>query len=158
MPGIRRLQPDVALIDANISLPDAPQTLQELRADRARTRVCLLTEDGISPILVEAAKDGAACFVNERFPEQLQAHFARHRDHFDLRQSECCRSSFPSIVETDGSRVQPAIAPRQNQIVAMLKIGSTNRQIAHLLGLTEGTVRSTCIESIARSACQTGPN
>jgi DNA-binding NarL/FixJ family response regulator len=49
---IRRLQPDVVLIDANITLPDAPQILQELKADRCKTRICFLTEDRIAPILI----------------------------------------------------------------------------------------------------------
>jgi DNA-binding NarL/FixJ family response regulator len=69
---IRRLQPDVVLIDANITLPDAPQILQELKADRCKTRICFLTEDQIAPILIEVAMDGAACFASERFPEKLR--------------------------------------------------------------------------------------
>jgi two-component system nitrate/nitrite response regulator NarL len=33
------------------------------------------------------------------------------------------------------------LTSRQNQIVAMLKIGSSNREIAQVLGLSEGTIK-----------------
>jgi DNA-binding NarL/FixJ family response regulator len=138
---IRRLHPDVALINANISLPDGSHILREIRADRSRTQVCFLTGQQIPQHLIEAAEDGAAFFVNAHHPEHLRA-----RLHNIARRLTSQRNSLaldlsaqlPHAANTDFSK---RLTRRQNQIVAMLKLGSTNRQIAHVLGLTEATVK-----------------
>jgi DNA-binding NarL/FixJ family response regulator len=136
---IRRLHPDVALIDANIALPDGSHILRELRADRSRTQVCFLTGDQIPQHLLEAAKDGVAIFLKARHPEHLRARLhdiARHLKGNGGALNLSARS--PHAVKADFSK---RLTRRQNQIVAMLKLGSTNRQIAQVLGLTEGTVK-----------------
>jgi two-component system response regulator DegU len=138
---IRRLHPDVALIGANISLPDGSQILRELRADRSKTQVCFLTGQQIPQHLVGAAKDGVAFFINARHPAHLRTRLhdiARsltgHGNSFAANLS----ARLPIAAKTDFSK---RLTRRQNQIVAMLKLGSTNRQIGHVLGLSEGAVK-----------------
>jgi two-component system nitrate/nitrite response regulator NarL len=138
---IMRLRPDVALIDANISLPGATRILHESNANGWQTRFCFLTGDQIPPDLLEAAKDAAAVFVNERLPEDLRD---RLRDiAVDLksknaRAADRLRGRAAARVNSDfGSR----LTSRQSQIVAMLKIGSSNKKIADVLGLSEGTIK-----------------
>jgi two-component system nitrate/nitrite response regulator NarL len=138
---IMRLRPDVALIDANISLPGATRILHESNANGWQTRFCFLTEDQIPPDLLQAGKDAAAVFVNERLPEdlrerlrdiamELKSRYARVADGLQRRVAAGVSAGF-------GSR----LTSRQNQIVAMLKIGSSNREIADVLGLSEGTIK-----------------
>ena len=136
---IRRLHPDVAVIGPSLSLPDGSQILRALTADRSTTKVCLLTGDQIPQHLVEAAKDGVAFFVKARHPEHLRA---RLHDIARNLKGNCLALNLsawsPHAAKTDFSK---RLTRRQNQIVAMLKLGSTNRQIAHVLGLTEATVK-----------------
>jgi DNA-binding NarL/FixJ family response regulator len=139
---MQRLQPDVALIDINISEPGAAGILRELKRNRWQTRICFLTEDRIRPGLLKAGKDAAAVFVNERFPEDL-------RDR--LREIATELVSTPSPATNRSATIRAPIAPRigakrhltfrQNQIVTMLKIGSSNREIARVLGVSEGTIK-----------------
>jgi two-component system response regulator DegU len=138
---IRRLHPDVALIGANISMPDGSHILRELRADRSKTQVCFLTGQQIPEHLVHAAKDGAAFFVNARHPEHLRARLHDIARRLTGQGNSLALNSpaqSPLAANTDFSK---RLTPRQNQIVAMLKLGSTNRQIAHVLGLSEGAVK-----------------
>jgi two-component system nitrate/nitrite response regulator NarL len=138
---IMRLRPDVALIDANISLPGATRILHESNANGWQTRFCFLTGDHIPPDLLEAGKNAAAVFVNERLPQdlrerlrdiamELKSRYARVADGLQRRVAAGVSAGF-------GSR----LTSRQNQIVAMLKIGSSNREIADVLGLSEGTIK-----------------
>jgi two-component system nitrate/nitrite response regulator NarL len=134
---ITRLRPDVALIDANISQPGAVQILCDSKANGWQTRFCFLTEDQIAPDLLDAGKDAGAVFVSKRSPEDLR---------------DGLRKIATRIISQDaGPRVSAAaptgagfsrrLTSRQNQIVAMLKIGSSNKEIAHILGLSEGTIK-----------------
>jgi two-component system nitrate/nitrite response regulator NarL len=139
---IERLRPDLALIDVNISAPGAAHILRALKVNHGQTRICFLTEDQIPPDVLEAGKDGAAVFVNERFPEDL-------RDR--LREIATELVSGPSPTMNRSATIHAPITPRsgakrhltfrQNQIVTMLKIGSSNREIARVLGVSEGTIK-----------------
>jgi two-component system, NarL family, nitrate/nitrite response regulator NarL len=139
---IQRLRPDLALIDVNISEPGAVHILRALKVNHWQTRICFLTEDQIPPDVLEAGKDGAAVFVNERFPEDL-------RDKLREIATELVSRSSPTMNRSP--TIHASIAPRsdakrhltfrQNQIVTMLKIGSSNREIARVLGVSEGTIK-----------------
>jgi hypothetical protein len=89
--------------------------------------ICFLTEDEnqVSTNLFEAAKDGTTLFVNERLPNQLRA---RLRDvAINLaRKKGAAGLPSPATLPVDDA-FSRRLTPRQNQIVAMLKVGSTNR-------------------------------
>jgi len=131
---IQRLRPDVALIDVKISKPGAAHILRVLKAKGWQTRVCFLTGDRIAPKLLEAGKELGAVFVNERFPEDL-------RDSLREIATHLTKSSLndPGGSKSIGST--RALTSRQNQIVSILKTGASNREIARVLGVSEGTVK-----------------
>jgi DNA-binding NarL/FixJ family response regulator len=134
---IHRLRPNVALIDINISEPGTAHILRELKINRWQTRICFLTEDQIPPDVLEAGKDAAAVFVNERFLEDF-------RDRLRETATDLISTiATPAIrgASLAGDRFRQRLTLRQNQIVAMLKIGSSNKEIAHVLGLSEGTIK-----------------
>jgi len=139
---IQRLRPDLALIDINISEPGAAHILRELKANHWQTRICFLIEDQIPPDVLAAGNDGAAVFVNERFPEDLRDTLREIAAELVSRPSPT-----PNRSATILAPISPCTAPkrhltfRQNQIVTMLKIGSSNREIARVLGVSEGTIK-----------------
>jgi two-component system, NarL family, nitrate/nitrite response regulator NarL len=135
---IMRLRPDVALIDAYISLPGATRILHESNANGWQTRFCFLTRDQIPPDLLEAGKDAAAVFVNERLPEDLRERLREIA--MDLK-SKAADGLQSRAAAPAGAGSASRLTSRQNQIVAMLKIGSSNREIADVLGLSEGTIK-----------------
>ena len=140
---VQRFRPDVALIDINISQPGAAHILRELKVNHWQTRICFLTEDQTPPDLLEAGKDVAAVFVNERFPEDLRDRLREIAA--SLIGKTSATGSNPAkfhgpILARNGSKKRP-LTLRQSQIVTMLKIGSSNREIARVLGVSEGTVK-----------------
>lgn len=134
---IADLQPHVAIVDANISHPGAEGILREAKRMRWKTRICLLTGDEIPPDILEAGKDGAAAFVNARFPGELRTRLREIA--VELRS----RSTAAPLdkMSLSASGLSRGLTLRQRQIVGMLKIGSSNREIAQVLGLAEGTVK-----------------
>ena len=138
---MQRFQPDVALIDINISTPGAAQILRETRINRWQTRICFLTEDRIPLDALEDGKDGAAVFVNERFPEDLRERLREIA--IDLIGKASAAAKGPTAIHgpISGCGSTSDLTFRQNQIVTMLKLGSSNREIARVLGVSEGTVK-----------------
>ena len=139
---IQRLRPDVALIDINISQPGAAQILRALKVNQWQPRICFLTEDQIPPDVLEAGEDVAAVFVNERFPEDLRDRLREFAT--DLVSKIATPATALAAIRgasLAGARFSERLTSRQNQIVSMLKIGSSNKEIAQVLGLSEGTIK-----------------
>jgi two-component system nitrate/nitrite response regulator NarL len=138
---LQRLRPDVAIIDINISHPSAARILREVKINQWQTRICFLTEGQIPPNLVEDGIDKKVVFANGRFPDDLRA-----------RLREIATDLHKQVKSVTGSYAIPHTTPapaslsqrltfRQKQIVAMLKNGSSNKEIAQLLGVSEGTIK-----------------
>ena len=136
---IQRLQPDVALIDLRISKPGAARILRVLKAKQLQTRICFLTGDRIPPKLLAAGKELAAVFVNERFPEDLRDRLREIATDLNCKISAIPNEAASHGPKSTGSKRQLTL--RQNQIVSMLKVGSSKREIARVLGVSEGTVK-----------------
>lgn len=139
---IARLRPDVAIIDINISHPGAAGILREVKLNHWQTRVCFLTEDQVPRKLRGAEADGSALFVDARAPEDLRNRLREIAVDLLGKGARAARGPVTSR-ETRPARTGSGqrLTQRQHQIVAMLKIGSSNREIAHVLGLSEGTVK-----------------
>ncbi len=139
---LQRFRPDLALIDINISQPGAAHILRELKVNFWQTRVCFLTEDEIPPDVLEAGKDVAAVFVNERFPEDLRDRLREIAADL-INKTSTAANSQAAIRGPTSARIgsNRPLTFRQNQIVTMLKIGSSNREIARVLGVAEGTIK-----------------
>ena len=91
--------------------------------------------------MLEVGKDESAVFVNERFPEDLRDRLREIA--IDLLRNKAKAANGLAIRATSlaGAGFSQRLTLRQNQIVAMLKIGSSNKEIAHVLGLSEGTIK-----------------
>ena len=138
---MRRFRPAVALIDINISQPGAARILRELKLNRWPTRICFLTENQIPPDVLKAAKDVAAVFVNERSLEDLRGKLREIATDL-IRIASATPNGLAAIYGTASARgSQRYLTARQNQIVTMLKLGASNREIARALGVAEGTIK-----------------
>ena len=116
--------------------------MRALKVNHWQTRICFLTADQIPPDVLEAGKDGAAIFANERFPEDLREQAARDRNRAGQQTlATMKRSATIHAPISPRSGAKRHLTFRQNQIVTMLKIGSSNREIARVLGVSEGTIK-----------------
>ena len=138
---LHRSRPAVALIDIGISQPGAAHILRESKLNHWQTRICFLTEDQIPSEVLEAGGDGAAVFVNERSPEDLRDKLRAIATDL-IRKTSAPANGLAAIHGTTSARGSKRhLTARQQQIVAMLKLGASNRQIARALGVTEGTIK-----------------
>lgn len=138
---IQRSRPDVALIDINISDPGAAHILREAKVNLWKTRICFLTEEQLPPDMLAARKDGCAVFVNERFPEDLRDRLREIANDLLGKKAKAANGLAFRANSLPAAGFGQRLTLRQNQIVAMLKIGSSNKEIAHVLGLSEGTIK-----------------
>lgn len=137
--AIQRLQPDLALIDLKISRPGAAHILRALIANGSQTRICFLAEGKIPPKLLQAAKLAAAEFANERSPDDLRSRLREIASELSSKPS----ANRPAAVRPSApaQKSERLLTSRQKQIVTMLKLGASNRDIARALGVVEGTVK-----------------
>jgi two-component system nitrate/nitrite response regulator NarL len=139
--AIQRFQPDLALIDLKISQPGAKHILRELRAKGSQTRICFLADGKIPPRLLEGAKQAAAVFANKRSPDDLRNRLLEIAS--ELSSKTPATTSHPAAVRESApaQKSERLLTNRQKQIVTMLKLGASNRDIARALGVVEGTVK-----------------
>src|SRR5205823_9587210 len=72
--AVRRLRPDVVLMDIRMPVLDGLEATRRLAADHAATRVLILTTFGLSEYVYEALRAGASGFLLKDSPaEELLA-------------------------------------------------------------------------------------
>jgi two-component system nitrate/nitrite response regulator NarL len=137
---IRRHRPDVAIIDINISPLGAAGILREAKLSGWQTRIYLLTDGQSSSDALEADDCKTISFINARRPGELRETLRKLAIDLLCRNKEPAAASLP-LQRRSPSGSNEGLTSRQKQIVAMLKVGSSNREIARILGLTEGTIK-----------------
>jgi len=128
-------RPDVALVDINITAPDALDVLKRAKASGVPTRMCLLADVPASPPVARTVNSFGAFIVDKRSPQQLQKLLSRIARELETSRSPAAADGAPS------SSVANGLTRRHQQIIAMIRTGSSNRDIAEALGLSVGTVK-----------------
>ncbi|MEZ5121489.1 MAG: response regulator transcription factor [Solirubrobacterales bacterium] len=124
----RRYEPHVALIDLFVGEEPGAEICERLRLAVPSTRVLLISGAGrISPNAARAA--GAVGFVSKDLPAE---HIARA-----VRAVGLGHSVFPPQEEQRGAM----LTTREQEVLALIASGATNREIAGLLFLSPHTVK-----------------
>jgi two-component system nitrate/nitrite response regulator NarP len=138
---IDRLRPDILLLDLQMPGGSGMDVLRRIRTDKTRLRVVLLTAAIDDSALLEAKslkvqgmvlKNSDPAFLLDCLDS------VRHgRSWIDPELGERAKQLAKSL--SAGSRV--SLAPRERQLIAFVRTGLRNREIAERLGVTEGTVK-----------------
>ena len=138
----QRLRPDIVLLDLHMPGGSGIDVLRRIRADKMALRVVVLTAAIDDRTLVEAkALKVQGIVLKNSDPAYLLDCLDRVRDGrtwFDPEVTERAKQ----LAATPRQAGREALAPRERQLVAFVRSGLRNREIAEQLGVTEGTVKA----------------
>lgn len=139
-----RLQPDLVLLDLNMEEMSGIDVLRSLRAEGCSARVVVLTVSDQHEDLIAALRSGADGYLlKDTEPEELLQQLQQIMEGrlvLTERLGEHLARAMraPETVTRPG---QPRFTPREQQVLDLLAEGSSNKQIARDLDLSEGTVK-----------------
>ena len=139
---VGRLKPDILLLDLQMPGGTGMEVLRRIRANGTPLRVIVLTAAIDDSSLMEARSLKVQGLVLKNSdPAYLLDCLDRVRHGgtwIDPELNE--RATY--LAETLGLDGRPSLAPRERQLVAFVRSGLRNREIADRLGVTEGTVKA----------------
>ena len=144
----RELQPDVVLIDIHVADADVLQTTADLRRELPRANVIIMSADADDPNFVfQAIRAGArGCVSQDGEVDDL----AKAIRLVAQGQAVLGPRSLTSLIDlitrvespVEQARVADRLTVREREVLELVAQGSTNREIAQRLFVSESTVRS----------------
>ncbi len=141
----RRLQPDLALIDVRMPEQDGLATCRAIKQDCPATSVILVTIHENPEYLLEAFKAGAAGYVLKDISQRELITAVQGVLHGEsmlnkelvMRLLQHLASETPHPEELSPKR----LSPREREVLQLLTLGQTNREIAQNLIVSVSTVK-----------------
>ena len=139
--AVRELRPDVLVLDVDMPRMDGLSVLRHIHEEQIATRVVLITATVGDADVLEAMQLGAwGLVLKEAASVRLvQSVRAVHRGQRALDQTLVSRALEKVVRSEDGNRL---LSPRETDVVRMVAAGLRNKEIAHRLSISEGTVKS----------------
>lgn len=140
--AIRELAPDVAVLDLKMPRLDGLQVLNAVQRDGLPTRVLLLSAFLDGALAFEAVAAGAAAYLSKeadrrRIAEAIAA-VARGETVLDPE----IQGGLAAEIRLRGAKERPALSDREREVLRHIADGRSAPQIAELLFLSTGTVKS----------------
>ncbi len=146
---VAELQPDVILLDIRMPIMDGVAATREIQKHFAKTKILVLTTFDDDEYVSAAMQNGAMGYLLKDTPSEELAVAIRavHKGYTQLG---------PGIVKkllTQFSHVAPSqslpvpsslgeLTPREKEVLQLIATGASNREIAHQLYISEGTVKN----------------
>jgi len=144
---VKRLKPDVVLMDIRMPDVDGIQALEMIKAEKLKTRVIMVTTYRSTAYLLRSLSAGAAGFVLKDISrEELLAavySIAQGTSLVDSQFLQDVLRNLESAEKTDDAPedlVEPLTA-REMDILRLMVEGLTNQAIGDVLGISAGTVK-----------------
>jgi DNA-binding NarL/FixJ family response regulator len=155
-----RLKPDLILMDVRMPEMDGLAATKEIKQRYPETSVMMLTMHENPNYLLEALKAGASGYVLKDAPQkEIIEAVRRVRDGESALDPELATRLLRRLASEGGTRrgtrdphahaVEP-LTPRELEVLELMKLGRTNRQIAKDLVISIGTAKNHVEHIIAK--------
>lgn len=141
---IRSLQPDLVLLDMRLGDMDAADALSRLHADRAETRVAVVTASRDPVDMQSALRAGADGYLLKTVEPQVLLAQLRRVLAGELVLADGLGESLARAIRDDrqcGALDRAGLTDRERQILECIADGYGNQRIAVELGIAESTVK-----------------
>ena len=138
---IRRLEPDVAVIDLKMPELDGLKVLNAVQRDGLGTRVILLSAFLDGAVVFQAVAAGAAAYLSKDADRRTICDAIAAVARGETVLSPEAQAGIASEVRVRGREERPALTPREHEIIVMVAAGKTAPDIAGELHLSPATVK-----------------
>lgn len=149
--GVKRakqLKPDVVLLDLHMPGTSGLEALRLLTEDVPETQVVMLTVSEDAEDLLETLRAGARGYLLKNIDTEFLLESIRRAAHGESVMSPQIAHKLadslraPSKDSAAAVDVSPdKLSPREREIIVMLAHGSSNKEIARILNLSESTIK-----------------
>ncbi len=142
---VARIRPDVVLMDVRLPLVNGIEATRQMRSQGAQTNVVLISTDCNSETMMDALRAGARGYVlkdverGELLSVIRRVTTGGHAIESTLA-TELLRQMAEEVERHPASTPEP-LTPREIEVLKLVTLGSTNRQIASRLIVAVGTVK-----------------
>ena len=142
--AVRTLEPTVVLLDLFMPGPDGLSVLAQIKQDRPATEVLMLTSSSDDEHLLAAVRAGALAYLPKTagVDQVVTSVRAAARGESVLEPRIAARLVREVRQATIRRRPLDQLSPREQEVLAALARGRSNRQIAKALGIGEETVKA----------------
>ena len=146
-----RLRPDIILTDVSMPGVGGLEALRRLKAARSDAKVILLTMHADAALATEAMRSGASGFlVKHSAGEELLTAIQEVLQGRTYLTPTVTKDVLAKMSEQAGS-AEPALTPRQREVLRLIAEGHRMKEIAGLLNLSPRTDRDPQIRDDARA-------
>ena len=141
------VDPDVVLLDLRMPVMDGVTTIRELASRGSRARVLVLTTYDTDSDVLPAIRAGATGYLLKDTPreELFRAVTAAHRGEAVLSPSVAGR-----LMGELRSPAREPLSQRELEVLTLISQGSTNRETAGKLFISEATVKTHLLHAYAK--------
>ncbi|MEH2415256.1 response regulator transcription factor [Nostoc sp.] len=146
---VAQLQPDVILLDIRMPIMDGVAATREIQKRFAKTKILVLTTFDDDEYVSAAMQNGAMGYLLKDTPSEELAVAIRavHKGYTQLGPGIVKKllTQFSHVAPTQSLPVPSSLSeltPREKEVLQLIATGASNREIAHQLYISEGTVKN----------------
>ncbi|WP_413171488.1 response regulator [Anabaena azotica] len=146
---VQELQPDVVLMDIRMPIMDGVAATKTIQTRFPATKVLVLTTFDDDQYIKAALQNGAMGYLLKDTPsEELAVAIRAVNKGFSQLSPGIVKkllTQFPATAPDPEKSIPPSLVeltPREKEVLRLIANGASNREIAHTLYISEGTVKN----------------